>query len=121
YIVRADRENGHLVRELGDTAMESFQKYDIDLEHWRSYFDNMSTDLFRPTATDSNGYPECFWGSLPVFKVTDASRRKALVPSPLVVHLGTEGICVSESFEGPGKGAPKAPGYLGVADCPVSS
>lgn len=138
FILRADPKDPYLTREIEDTAMNSFANYDINIEHvyrnaitcqdklgdgqfdeWNSVFNNMGTDFLQAPPMDENGYPECFWGSLPVFSVTDASRENAL--AALAVEAATDGICVSTAFPGPFKNDPiKAPEYLGVNDCPVN-
>ncbi|VBB77205.1 Putative protein of unknown function [Podospora comata] len=120
FILRADPKDPYLTREIEDTAMNSFANYDINIEHWNSVFNNMGTDFLQAPPMDENGYPECFWGSLPVFSVTDASRENALAALP--VEAATDGICVSTAFPGPFKSDPiKAPEYLGVNDCPYIS
>ncbi|KAK4678230.1 hypothetical protein QC764_305705 [Podospora pseudoanserina] len=134
-----DIDDPHLTREIEDTAMNSFANYDINIEHvyrnaiacqdklgdgqfdeWNSVFNNMGTGFLQAPPMDENGYPECFWGSLPVFSVTDASRENAL--AALAVEAATDGICVSTAFPGPFKSdLIKAPEYLGVNDCPYIS
>ncbi|KAK4644542.1 hypothetical protein QC761_305705 [Podospora bellae-mahoneyi] len=136
FILRADPKDPYLTRETEDTAMNSFANYDINIEHvycndiacqdklgdgqfdeWNSLFNNMGTDFLQAPPMDEIGYPECFWGSLPVFSVTDASRENAL--AALAVEAAADGICVSTAFPGPFKSDPiKAPEYLGVNDCP---
>ncbi|KAK4204750.1 hypothetical protein QBC40DRAFT_249818 [Triangularia verruculosa] len=98
FIRRADPKDPYLAQELGDIAMNSFGKHDINIEHgyrnaiacqeklgdgqfdeWNSYLNNIGTDVLQAPPTDENEYPECFWCSLPVFIVTDAGRMHWLL------------------------------------------
>ncbi|KAM0268242.1 hypothetical protein ACHAQH_010019 [Verticillium albo-atrum] len=79
---------------------------------WEAYYNEIGGNVH--TGADSFGYAPCFWGSLPVFEVTDQSREKSYF------SVAVDGVCRSTSIRGPEE-APDAPGHLGIGACPLVS
>ncbi|KAK4229682.1 hypothetical protein QBC38DRAFT_385589 [Podospora fimiseda] len=134
FIVRASEKRGNEVEEIGNDAMLAFDKYGINIEHlysnaaacqdknpsfdgWDKFLASaVPQDLLASTvAMDGNNYPECFWGALPVFTVTEESRKKAIDRADI------DGVCVSTANPEPDQNqTPNVPKHLGVEACPVS-
>ncbi|KAM0326957.1 hypothetical protein ACHAQA_006078 [Verticillium albo-atrum] len=111
---------------LSQDVMIAFHNWGIDIEQvyrnaeacraahgfggWESYFNEIGGNVY--TGADSFGYAPCFWGSLPVFEVTDESREKNYF------SVAVDGVCKSTSHRD-GDEKPDAPEHLGIRHCPL--